>query len=631
MLAMTDSFVLKLLRKAFIMADTGKPLIQHLNSGFIVSCLTLEDCIRDAGGDLSRGADILNLTRPDLITRLHGEFADAGAMLIATNTAAANTFCLRRIGIADKMREINIAGAKLAISGAGKTAFIAGAIGPLGLTLDEDWDMETLRDAYVGQITALLEGGVHAIQFLSFVKLEELAFAVGEARQLAGKDFPILAQMIFSDNGLCETGENVEIAAARLVEAGADVVGVNGGQSISASVKAAERLAASAAGKLVAAHPNAGYPETAEGGRLIYMASPSYMGDTAIRLAKTGVRIVGGFSGTTPEMVRAMVLALTTIRAAPVVSAPVKAQAPATAIPAKFKQGAFLESLTMTHPVIAEIDPPPNLLSAGIVEDARVLVAAGAQAISMAENPLASLKMSNMAMAAIIRRELEVHTICHLTCRDHNLLGTQSILMGMHALDIRAVLALTGDPLTASAGQGRSVFDLNSFLLTRLIAKMNTGLTNSGASLKGETDFSIGVAFNTGARNLENEVQRLHRKVDEGARFVMTQPVFDPGHARRVMDLIRMPGLRVFLGFFPLVSARSALYLHNEVPGIRIPEPILAQLTSLPNKEDQEKAGLESSSNLLESLRTDLDGVYLISPHNRPRLLAPLIRQFRPG
>ncbi len=611
------------------MADTGKPLFDHLKSGFLVSCLPVEDCIRDAGGDLSRGAEILNLARPDLISRIHGEFADAGATLIATNTAGANLFCLRRIGLAEKMREINLAAAKLALASAGRTAFVAGAVGPLGLTLDEDWDMESLRDAYVGQISALLEGGVHAMQFLSFVKLEELAFAVGEARRLAGRDIPIFAQMIFSENGLCETGESVEASAARLLEAGADVIGVNGGLSISATVKAAERLVASSAGKAVAAHPNAGYPEASEGGRLIYMASPSYMGDTAVRLAKSGVRIVGGFSGTTPEMVRSMVLALTTIRTAPVVTARAPVQAAAAAAPAPFRKGAFLESLTISHPVIAEIDPPPSLVFKGIVEDARTLVEAGAQAISMAENPLASLKMSNMALASIIRRELGVHAICHLTCRDHNLLGIQSLLMGMHALDIRAVLALTGDPLSASAGQGKSVFDLNSFLLTRLIATMNRGFTNSGAPLKGEADFSIGVAFNSGARNLENELQRLHRKVDEGARFVMTQPVFDPDHARRVLEMIRIPELRVFLGFFPLVSARSALYLHNEVPGIRIPETVLRQLTSLPSKEDQEKAGLESCAQLLESLDADMDGVYLISPHNRPRLLAPLIRQVR--
>ncbi len=613
------------------MADTGKPLFDYLKSGFVVSCLTLEDCIRDAGGDLSRGADILNISRPDLISRLHGEFADAGATLIATNTSGANLFCLGRIGLAEKMREINLAGAKLALASAGKTAFVAGAVGPLKLDIDEDWDIFSIREAYAGQIGALLEGGVHAIQFVSLTNPAELAFAVKEARRLAGPGIPILAQMIFSENGLCETGETVEISASRLVEAGADVIGVNGGKSITATVKAAERFAAAATGKPLAAHPNAGYPEATEGGRLIYMASPSYMGDTAVRLAKAGVRIVGGFSGTNPEMVRAMVLALTTVRTTPVATAAAPVKTPASVTPAPFKGGAFLDSLNMPHPVIAEIDPPPNLAIAGIVEDARFLVAAGAQAISMAENPLASLKMSNLALASIIRRELGTHAICHLTCRDHNLLGIQSILMGMHALDIRAVLALTGDPLSASAGQGKSVFDLNSFLLTRLLATMNRGVTHSGAPLKGETDFSIGVAFNSGARNLETELQRLQRKVDEGARFVMTQPVFDPDHARRVLELTRIPGLRVFLGFFPLVSARSALYLHNEVPGIRIPEQILKQLSSLPNKEDQEKAGLDSCAQLLENLSGDMDGVYLISPHNRPRLLAPLIKQMAAG
>lgn len=594
----------------------------------LVSYLPTDELIREAGGDLSQGPDLLNLTRPDLIRQIHDEFADAGAMLIATNTVNANVFCLRRLGLEKRLRDINLAGAKLAVDSAGKNAFVAGAVGPLGLTLDEDWDLLSLREAYGGQLSALLEGGVHALQFLSFANLAELAFAVKEARRLAGPDIPIFAQMLFSENGLCESGETATVAAKRLLDAGADGVGVNGGRSITSTIKAAELLLAGSAAKPVAAYPNAGYPETSDGGRLVYMATPSYMGDIAIRLAKAGVRIIGGFSGTTPEMVRAMVLAITTLRSKPTITAP-SVPVPVPETPSPFKSGAFLESLSGSCPVIAEIDPPPHLGFEGIVKDARAVVEAGAQAISMAENPLASLKMSNLALGGIIRREIGVHAICHLTCRDHNLLGMQSILMGMHAENIRAVLALTGDPLVSSAGQGKSVFDLNSFTLTRLIAGMNRGVTHSGASLKGQTDFSIGVAFNSAARNLENERQRLQKKVSEGARFVMTQPVFDPEHARRILEQTRLPGIRVFLGFFPLVSARSALYLHNEVPGIRIPEAILSQLSSLPDKADQEKAGLDSCRQLLDTLSKDLNGVYLISPHNRPSLLLPLIQQIR--
>lgn len=608
--------------------NQGQDLLRHLQTGIVVSCVPTDERIREAGGDLSQGPELLNLTRPDIIRQIHGEFVDAGAKMVATYTVSANAFCLRRVGLEKKLREINMAGAKLALDCAGKAAFVAGAIGPLGLTLDEDWDLVSLREAYGGQLTALLEGGVHAIQFLSFANLAELAFAVREARCLAGPDIPIFAQMLFSENGLCESGETAAVAAKRLIESGADGIGVNGGRSITSTIKAAELLVASSAAKPVAAYPNAGYPETAEGGRLVYMATPSYMGDTAIRLAKSGVRIIGGFSGTTPEMVRAMALAVTTFRVKSVITAS-SAPAPVAETPAPFKTGAFLDSLSSPFPVIAEIDPPPHLGFEGIVKDARAVVEAGANAISMAENPLASLKMSNLALGGILRRELGVHTICHMTCRDHNLLGMQSLLMGMHAENIRAVLALTGDPLVSSAGQGKSVFDLNSFTLTRLIAGMNRGVTNSGASLKGETDFSIGVAFNSGARNVENEKQRLQKKISEGAMFVMTQPIFDPDHARRVLELTRQQGLRVFLGFFPLVSARSALYLHNEVPGIRIPEAVLSHLTSLPDKADQEKAGLDSCRKLLDSLRNDLDGIYLISPHNRPNLLIPLIRQIR--
>ncbi|MBN1257770.1 MAG: methylenetetrahydrofolate reductase, partial [Planctomycetes bacterium] len=355
---------------------------------------------------------------------------------------------------------------------------------------------------------------------------------------------------------------------------------------------------------------------------------PEYLAQNAVRLAKLGVRLLGGCCGTRPETIRAISMALTTIRKQGVYKPTTRRVTSQYKKPATFKNGAFLDGIKRDKPIIAEIDPPSHLQIKEVMENIRLVAEAGADAVSLAENPLAMLKMGNIALASKVKQELEIPTICHLTCRDRNLLGLQSALMGAHILNIDAILAITGDPVQShgSGSTGRSVYDVNSVGLVRLLAGLNRGVTSTGVDLKGETNFSIGVAFNSCARNLESEVNHLKKKVDEGARFIMTQPVFDVDHGKRVLKLTRATGLRVFLGFFPLVSARSALYLHNEVPGISIPEEVLKSITSREKVEDQEKAGIEICRNLLEELLPELDGVYLISPFNRAGVLAPLIR-----
>jgi homocysteine S-methyltransferase len=613
--------------------DKPSNRLNRLGDGLVTDSGPAADRLAALGAEVSPLAALLNLTRPDLVRRVHQEYADAGAGLLNTNTADANMFVLRRRGLEAKMSALNEAGVRLALECAGRQTLVAGVVGPLGLTIEEDWDLDSIAEAYRSQIQALLDAGVHAIRLEAFANLAELRFAVGQARAAAGAGIPVMALMTFNDGGCVESGENAATVARTLGEAGADVIGACGGRGLAVTARAVEELLKAAPDRPVCAGLNAGFPET-EAGRLVYLASPDYIAETAMRLARAGARILGAYAGTTPEMVRAISLALTTVRAKAAASAVAPAAVtvgpfPGPVSPAPPKDGAFLRGLRHALPVIAEMDPPGHLQYAPLIEDARVLIEAGADAISMAENPLASLKMSNIALAAIIRRETGARTICHITCRDRNLLGMQSAVMGAHALGIESILALTGDPLAPVAGAGRSVFDLNSFTLVRLLAGMNRGLTQAGTSLKGETDFSIGVAFNANARNLANEEQRLARKAAEGARFIMTQPVFDPVHARRILELTGRHGVRVFLGFFPLVSARTALYLHNEVPGIRIPEQVLQRLNSLPDKNDQEKAGLEMTVNLMNDLQQELDGVYLISPHNRPRLLAPLIRMIR--
>jgi len=615
----------------------GRTWLERLRDEYLVGCGAHDSRLFDAGGDQAGSPEILNLTNPALVRRMYEEYADAGATVMATNTTAANALCLRRAGLESKLREINLAGARLAVEGAGSATCVAGSVGPLGLTIEEDWDLDTLASAYREQMTVLLEGGVHLLQLEYFTNLEELLFAVEQAKSLGGSDIPVIAQMTFLDGARVESGEAAAQIAQALVRAGADVVGANCGHRIAGTARAAETLVGGAGATPVAAYLNAGFPETSEG-RLVYMASPAYMADVALKLAKAGVRLLGGCCGATPEVIRAMALSLGTIRPKQWVTTMAKPAAAADAaragVPeqpmAPHKPGGFLDGLRAgVLPIIAEVDPPGHLQVRGMLDDARVVADAGVDAISLADNPLATLKMGNIAVAAMLQAEVGVKTICHVTCRDRNALGLQSELMGAHALGIRGILAITGDPLGRSVGAGRAVFEFNSFTLVRLLAGLNRGASHSGGDLKGATDFSVGVAFNSAARNLNGEAQRLDKKVAEGAQFIMTQPVFDAAQAARVLELTRASGIRVFLGFFPLISARTALYLHNEVPGMHIPEPVLQRLTSLPAKEDQEKAGLEMAQQLLTSLADQLDGVYLISPHNRARVLAPLVHMMR--
>ena len=616
----------------------GRAFLDLLQNEYRTGCGAHDSRFFEAAGNKSGGSEMLNLTHPDLVRRIYEEYADAGASLLATNTAEANPVCLRRIGLDSKMRAINLAGARLAVesAGTGGKTCVAGCVGPLGLTLEEDWDLATVADAYREQIAALIEGGVHLIQLESFTNLEELLLALEQAKSLGGRDIPVIAQMTFMDGACVDSGENAAQITRALVQGGADIIGANCGRSLSTTVHAAEALLPGAGVTPVCSYINAGYPEASEG-RLVYMASPAYMAEAAIKLAKAGVRIIGGCCGTTPEAIRAMTLGLGTIRpkqrATVMVGAGMAASISGTSAPEpvipKHKNGGLLDGMRAQWPIIAEIDPPGHLQVRGMLDDANAVTQAGADAISLADNPLASLKMGNFSVAAMLRNEFGIRTICHVTCRDRNALGLQSELMGAHALGIPGVLAITGDPLGRSAGAARAVFEFNSFTLVRLLAGLNRGVSHTGSDLKGQTDFSIGVAFNSAARNLDSEAQRLGRKVAEGARFVMTQPVFDVEQASRVLDITRTNGVRIFLGFFPLISARTALYLHNEVPGMQIPEPVLQRLTSLSSKEDQEKAGLEMMQKLLDDLADRLDGIYLISPHNRARVLAPLVQMIR--
>ncbi|MFQ6133199.1 MAG: bifunctional homocysteine S-methyltransferase/methylenetetrahydrofolate reductase [Armatimonadota bacterium] len=568
--------------------------------------------------------EALNLTTPDIVLEVHRAYIQAGAELILTNTFAANVNRLARAGLQERVREINRRGAELARRAAGDEVLVAGSVGPLGRTGPPLEEVPLDRyAAFREQIEGLLEGGADVLVLETFDDLEELRTAAAAARDVA--EVPLVCQMAFGDRGHTLTGVDAAAALEALTQLGADVAGGNCGSGPLGLVRVMERLAPVA--KLpLSAFPNASIPQY-EAGRQLFAADADYIADCAERLADLGVALIGGCCGTTPEHIAAIAPRLKGRRRAqpppppPVPTVQVRApQAPPR------PPSALLDAPSGHRTIIVEVDPPRGLDHAKQLAGASALAAAGADAVSVADNPLASVRMSAFMMGHAIQQEVGLHAVVHLACRDHNLIGQQSLLLGASALGISSILAVTGDPV--SGGPASSVFDLNSITLVELMTKLNAGVNMSGHDIGGATAFTIGVAFNPNVRDLEKAKSRLRRKMEAGAHFAMTQPVYEPGRVAQVAAVSREAGLPIFLGLMPLVSTRNAEFLHSEVPGIRIPDDSRQRMREA-DPRIAAQVGLDMAKELADAvLDTDL-GVYIITPLERFDLAADLVRHIR--
>ncbi len=609
---------------------SGSSFLERLAESPVVGDGATGSYLLELGYGTDGPSEQLVLTRPEAVRQVHEAYLQAGAEWIETHSFGANPLVLKESGLEKQAAELNRAAARLALETAGTRAWVAGAMGPPGLSpIDEGWNEAEVRDSFRLQAQSLLEGGVRILLLETFEDLDVLLLGLRTVRETAGPDVPVIAQLVFDAGGALSRGESAGEAARRLRDAGASVIGANCGRGVQAVRRAITGLLAGAGDIPVSAFPNAGFPERS-GGRMVYLTSPAYFADQAADLVRQGVRLIGGCCGTTPETIRAIRLRVAGLKRLPGKIAPPPAPVVEAPPPAPAGAGAFLDSLNTRWPVIAELDPPPHLDYAPALEGAQALAKAGADAISLADNPLASIRLDNVTFGALLRRACGVQVVCHVTCRDRNSLGLQSALMGAHVQGIEALLAITGDPAPRTAhGRALSVYEMQSAGLIRLIAGLNRGGTSAGRDLKGRTRFSIGAAFNSAASNLQTELSRLRRKQAEGALFVMTQPVFDIELATRVIDLLKPTGMRVFIGLLPLISSRLAQYLHNEVPGITIPAPLLKQLAEEPDPAAQERLGLAHAENLLEQLRDHADGLYLITPGARWKALIPLLDRVR--
>ena len=612
------------------------PFLSRLAEGPLLCDGAMGTMLYAGGVPLDGCFDVLNANNPTLVQSIHAAYLSAGADLIETNTFGANRFKLAVHGLDARVREINARGAKLARDvreTAGREAFVLGSIGPLGKYLAPIGaiGVEEGRAAFREQAEGLLEGGVDAFIVETFSDLGEIRLAVEAIRALTD-ELPIIAQMAFTEEDVTFVGRSAVEVARALCGLPVQAIGANCSVGSSVLYDILEQMLPEAGGLPISIQPNAGLPSRV-GERLIYLSSPAYMAEYAGNMLEAGARIVGGCCGTTPDHIRAIRAAVdrhvpTRARAGRVsVSPPAQEEAPAlrtTAAPTplarKLEAGEFL--------VTVELDPPRGHNIEKLVQGAKLLKERGVEMVDINDGSLGRIRMSVLPTAVLVREATGLDIIMHFTCRDRNLMGIQADLLGAHAMGIRNILAIKGDPPRAGDYvNATAIFDVNAIGLIRIIQGMNGGLDATGNSIGEPTGFHVGGGLNPAAVDPDKEMARLFRKVEAGARWAQTQPVYDLEVLDRFLSRAGRLPIPIIVGLLPLHSFRHAEFLHNEVPGITIPDAVRARM-----KEAGDRAlrqGIEMAQALLQQIRARYAGAYLMPSFGRYEVVAEVLDALR--
>jgi len=596
-----------------------------LSEGVVLFDGAMGTLLYDRGIFINRCFDEICISDPGLVDEIHAEYIDAGAGVIETNTFGANRFKLTLHGLEGKLTEINRTGAELAGKASGGRAVVAGAIGPLGIRI-EPWGStsnEEASAAFAEQAAALLEGGIDIFVLETFADLNEIHQAINGVRSVS--DLPIVAQMTLQQDGLGLYGTEPAEFASRLDGWEVDAVGVNCSVGPRVMLEAIEKISGEV-NKWISAQPNAGIPQSVDG-RNIYMTSPEYMAEYARRFVKSGARIVGGCCGTTPAHIRAIYDILKTVKP---ISAGISVHqhheneigisrtvplAEKSSLAAKLAKGTFVR--------LVEMVPPRGGNPGKVLKAAALLSEAGIDAINIPDSPRASSRMSPLALAVLMERDSGIESVLHYCCRDRNILGMQSDILGAHALGLRNILVITGDPIkTADYPDATAVFDIDSIGLTNVIHHLNRGADIGGRCLDEPTSFLIGVGVNPGAVDFEEEMKRFFWKVDAGAEFAVTQPVFDPALLERFVEYIESNSLHipVIAGIWPLTSLKNAEFMNNELPGVSVPDLVMKRMAATESGEDAMRTGIDIASEILRRVRPVIDGAQISAPFNRYKL-----------
>lgn len=606
----------------------ARDLLSRLKQGPVLCDGAMGTLLYAKGVFINKCYDELNLTQPEMIRSIHQEYLNCGAEIIETNTFGGNSFRLNRHGLADKVRDINLRGAQLAREAAdafhqkkGADVLVAGSVGPLGVRIEPlgKTSREEARESFRAQIAALVEGGVDIIMLETFGYLEELHQAIVAARE-AAPQVHVVAQVTIDEDGNCLDGASPETVAAKLDEWGADVIGCNCSVGPVAMLEAIERIRRNTERPL-AAQPNAGIPRSIEG-RNIYLCSPEYMASYARKFVNAGVGLVGGCCGTTPEHTKAMKSALRMNDA--------KGRTPSFRVVSERKR----ES-TITPPPLAqrsnlgrklasgefvtlvEIVPPKGIDYRKELEGAKFLKAAAIDGINIPDSPRASARMSNLALCTLIQQQAGIETVLHFTCRDRNVLSMQSELLGCYTMGMHNLICITGDPpKMGNYPDATAVFDVDAIGLVNIVHNLNFGLDIGGNPIGTGTKFVIGVGANPGLVNIEEEIRRFEYKVEAGADYAVTQPVFDVALLEQFLRRIEHHRIPVLAGIWPLVSVRNAEFMKNELR-VSVPDAILERMAKAPTAEAARAEGIQIAREMLRQVRGLVQGAQVAAPLGR--------------
>ena len=571
---------------------------------------------------INRSYDELNLSQPDLIRGIHHDYLQAGAEIIETNTFGANSFRLARHSLADKVKEMNRAGARLAREAAKSfDVWVAGSVGPLGTRIEPlgKTSFQEARDSFREQMEALVEGGVDLLILETFGYLEEIHQAMLAAKEVA-PSLPLIAQVTIDEDGNCLDGSDPQTFVPKLAEWGADVIGCNCSVGPVAMLDAMERVRAATTLPL-SAQPNAGIPRSVDG-RNIYLCSPEYMASYARKFVAAGVRVVGGCCGTTPDHIRVMKSALRVGEARGKAAAaqatnrqPAPKAIPALPLEERSPLGAKLargEFVTMV-----EIVPPKGIDVRKEIEGARFLKSVGVDAVNIPDSPRASARMSNQALCILTQQQVAIETVMHYTCRDRNVLSIQSDLLGAYAMGLRNILCVTGDPpKLGNYPDATAVFDVDAIGLVNIVRNLNHGLDIGANPLATGTAYVIGVGANPGISNLEEEIRRFEYKVEAGAEYAITQPVFDIELLLSFMKRVEHCRIPVIAGIWPLTSLRNAEFMRNELR-VSIPDSIMDRMAHASNADEARAEGVAIAREMLLGLRGVVQGAQISAPFGK--------------
>ena len=603
-----------------------KPFLAALDERVLVCDGAMGTMLYAKGVFINRCFDSLNVMSADTVTEIHQDYVRAGADVLETNTFGANRIKLRSFGLGDKVREINVEGARIAKKAARDQAYVAGAMGPLGVRIEPWGKMGTDEaEAYFReQAEALVEGGVDLFILETFRDLNEIGAAIAAVRSIS--KLPIVAQMTIEDDGNSLDGTPPEQFAPEMERRGADVVGVNCSIGPAHMLETVERMATVTRARL-SAQPNAGRPRDIEG-RNIYLSSPEYLASYARRFAQQGVRLVGGCCGTTPEHIRQMKAAIRQVNvgklaakpAAPgsagrVLVDPPDSPAPAATPVRRSEKSQFAAALAAGRfATVVELLPTKGFVGDQMIEQARALKIRGVDVVNIPDGPRGP-RMSALALAVIVQQKAGIETVLQFSCRDRNLLSMQSDLLGAHAMGIRNLVSVTGNSrMVGDYPDATAVFDVDSVGLTNVITRLNHGLDIGGQPIGTPTGFHIGVMVNPDADNCDSELRRFEYKADAGAEFAITRPVFDAATFERLYKRLEAARIPILVGIWPFENVIDAEFMANEVPGVRVPDHVLERMRGAKDEHEAAAQGIAIARETLLAVRGSVSGVHIAAP-----------------